>query len=118
MLVTNCSANIQARTSVQKQEDQSSVVQRCCAPGESRIALGILALGCVTCATLIHKVDLSRCRNSLEAHGKSIRGEHGIKQFEKMLAYTAGQTSVLFKDKWEDRDNLPRIVDMELHIRL
>lgn len=35
-----------------------------------------------------------------------------------MLVYTAGQTPVLLKNKWEDRDNSPRIVDVELHIQL
>lgn len=34
------------------------------------------------------------------------------------MAYTAGYTPVLFKDKWEDRNNLPRIVDVELRILL
>lgn len=35
---------------------------------------------------------------------------------KKILAYAAGYTPVLFKDKWEDRNHLPRIINVELHI--
>lgn len=38
--------------------------------------------------------------------------------WKKKMAYTAGYTPVLFKDKKEDRNNLPRIVDVELRILL